>query len=207
MKDKTCKSPGCTRVDWTKGYCLPCSQKPLDTVPTPDRSGLFATNDAELARLVESKELTVELGDDGQPRIRHNGVLKALTPTSTGYLRISIGNWRKGRKRNYSVHRIVYLALIGPLDPEKVINHIDGNPLNNSPSNLELVTQAQNNLHRYRILKRPGVKSNCRIDQNTAVQIRADQQSGLSNQQLRKKYGLAKSTISYVVNSRTWKSA
>jgi hypothetical protein len=46
-------------------------------------------------------------------------------------------------KRLY-VHRIVYQMTHGDLLPEDVIDHIDGNPLNNHPDNLRKGSQADN---------------------------------------------------------------
>ncbi len=53
----------------------------------------------------------------------------------------------KYKKSNLLVHRIVFRKLTGPLDASLIINHIDGNSLNNTPINLELVTQQENVLH------------------------------------------------------------
>lgn len=46
--------------------------------------------------------------------------------------------------KRYLVHRVVYLLAYGSLPVDKVINHIDGNGLNNSLSNLEAVPQKVN---------------------------------------------------------------
>ena len=42
----------------------------------------------------------------------------------------------------------------GYSEEKNTINHIDGNPLNNFYTNLEWVSQAENNLHAYRVLHR-----------------------------------------------------
>lgn len=49
-----------------------------------------------------------------------------------------------GTKKNYRVHRLVYMTYIGPIPSDKVIDHIDGNTSNNNLSNLRCVTQAEN---------------------------------------------------------------
>jgi hypothetical protein len=46
--------------------------------------------------------------------------------------------------KSYRVHRIIWVLLNGSLDPTKVIDHIDGNPWNNTASNLRAVTPADN---------------------------------------------------------------
>lgn len=59
-------------------------------------------------------------------------------------------NIAAGGRFHLSAHRIVFRKFSGYLDQELVINHLDGNKLNNSFVNLELVTQKQNSIHRYR---------------------------------------------------------
>ena len=58
-----------------------------------------------------------------------------------GYLMIG---YKYGR---LFVHRIIYRKFQGPLDPEMTINHIDGIKTHNDSSNLEQVTQDENNEH------------------------------------------------------------
>lgn len=58
-----------------------------------------------------------------------------------------IYNHLKFQGRMVLVHRIVYRKFQGILDIDMVINHIDGNSLNNSASNLELITQQMNCMH------------------------------------------------------------
>lgn len=50
-----------------------------------------------------------------------------------------------------SVHRLVALAFCkGRTKERNVVNHIDGNPLNNNADNLEWVTYSENNKHAFR---------------------------------------------------------
>ena len=66
--------------------------------------------------------------------------------TRAGYCAASI------QRKTYYVHRLVAAAFFGP--PPNVdawqVNHIDGNPSNNSVSNLQYVTPAENILHSWR---------------------------------------------------------
>jgi len=53
-----------------------------------------------------------------------------------------------GIKRNLQVHRIVWLLSTGSVSGELVIDHIDGNPLNNAIANLREVSHQQNSRNR-----------------------------------------------------------
>ena len=53
--------------------------------------------------------------------------------------------WHLGfQKKNYYVHRILWVLIKGSINPELVIDHLDGNPFNNQISNLTLKSKADN---------------------------------------------------------------
>jgi hypothetical protein len=54
------------------------------------------------------------------------------------------------------VHRLVASSFIGNFDSKPMINHKDGNRLNNNASNLEWCTSSENNQHSYDKLGRIG---------------------------------------------------
>lgn len=113
----------------------------------------------------------------------------------------SIGyKWKK-----LFIHRIIYRKYLGLLDDSLTINHKDGDPYNNHIDNLELVTQKENNLHRFRVLGHKPVIGYSKINEEIAEKIREDRLMGMKYSDLMKKYKLCKSTVSYVVNKRTWK--
>lgn len=59
-----------------------------------------------------------------------------------GYYRL--GLYRDGVRVNCRVHTLVAEAFIGPRSPESVVRHLDGDHLNNSPSNLQYGTPSEN---------------------------------------------------------------
>ena len=53
--------------------------------------------------------------------------------------------WRISFNRiQYAAHRIIWVLTYGSIEPEMVIDHLDGDPLNNSIENLRLTTCAVN---------------------------------------------------------------
>lgn len=64
--------------------------------------------------------------------------------SSSGYLRIKFNN------KNYQIHSLVANYILGERPHGLCVNHIDGNKLNNRPSNLEYVTISENIKHSIR---------------------------------------------------------
>jgi hypothetical protein len=74
---------------------------------------------------------------------------KILKPKKcSGYLMVclSVNN----KKDQQLVHRLVAQTFIDNPDNKKTVNHIDGNKMNNSLSNLEWSTQSENSKHAFR---------------------------------------------------------
>ena len=57
----------------------------------------------------------------------------------------TVTGWKiKFKCQSYSVHRVIWVMVYGSIDTKLVIDHLDGNPLNNAITNLELKTSANN---------------------------------------------------------------
>lgn len=73
------------------------------------------------------------------------GRQKALCVNSSGYY--LIGANINGARKNIYAHRAVAEAFLGAIPGNYVINHKDGNKLNNHVDNLEIVTISENARH------------------------------------------------------------
>ena len=71
--------------------------------------------------------------------------------SSSGYFQVSLGGLRK---RRMYVHQLVAEAFLGEKPKGCVVNHIDGNKINNNISNLEYITYAENSQHAVKNLTR-----------------------------------------------------
>lgn len=69
--------------------------------------------------------------------------------TGKGYLFVRLYDRDTKRTRSTLLHNIVTAAFLGPKPQGMQVNHIDGNKLNPSLSNLEYVTAGDNQRHAY----------------------------------------------------------
>lgn len=133
--------------------------------------------------------------------VKENGEIEGKNPKvhkSTGYLRFH----HKGEC--YYVHRVVAEKAMGPAN-ELHVNHIDGNKLNNHPSNLEYVTRGGNAEHAHRtgLINAKG-ESNGRavLDWAKVRKIRSDKRIA---RLIAKDYGVSISLIYEIKSGRCWK--
>lgn len=73
------------------------------------------------------------------------GVNKRYKDDVAGTIRNSKVWVVKVKNKAYLIHRIIWFLKYGEVSDSKIIDHIDGNPLNNKLSNLRLTTQIVNN--------------------------------------------------------------
>lgn len=76
-------------------------------------------------------------------RIRREGSNNLLRPSlACGYYKVRLSN--NGLTKDYMVHQLVYQVFNGEYDTNLIIDHIDGNKLNNKIDNLRLLTNSEN---------------------------------------------------------------
>jgi hypothetical protein len=93
-----------------------------------------------------------EVSNFGRIKKRHN-IIKPIL--NTKHDRYYITLWANGKRKNFILARIVAHAFCDGYDENhNTVNHLDGNTHNNSAENLEWVSQSDNNLHSYKVLKR-----------------------------------------------------
>ena len=90
-------------------------------------------------------------------RIWSDKTSKFLSPLTTkaGYCYVHL--YRDGGAKSVYIHRAVLMAFDPPASDNLVANHKDGVKSNNSISNLEWLSQKENIVHSYKVLKRRSV--------------------------------------------------
>ena len=115
----------------------------------------------------------------------------------------------KDYSKTFSLHRLLMLTF----KPEEyfegaVINHIDGDKLNNNLDNLEWCTSKENSKHACGLgLINSKGKNNksAKLTQNEVIQIRSKYKNKHFNQrELSKNFNVTILTINRIINNKTW---
>ena len=152
---------------------------------------------------VKSKD---RIRENGKGAYLHKGRILKQTNTSTGYKSVKL--CLDGKDKTFKVHRLVAIAFIPNTDNKPFINHIDGNPLNNTLDNLEWVTNRENIIHAIESGLRKtfdvaeDVISDMYINKSMSIKQIADyfKVSRSCIEKVLRKYGISKKTLSEVKN-------
>jgi len=146
---------------------------------------------------------------DVDGRVLKNGLpRKAQNKSNTGYFKI---NTRVGHKNIYAfVHRIQAYQKYGTklFEDGLEIRHLNGNKEDNSWGNVVLGSHQENMMDvptKVRCNRSElGAQKVRRFSKEDIGCIRRDRDTGMSLRDLSLKYGVSKSTMSYIVNGKTY---
>ena len=136
-----------------------------------------------------------------------DGSPKKLHCNSRGYYMVDI--YDDGKKKRWFLHRLIAKLFIPNVKKYQVVNHIDGDKLNNDYKNLEWTTHSKNNKHAYKIgLKKPlsNPKFNAKLSRQEVRGIKEMLNDGKLNQvEIGKEFGVSKSVINKIKTGKTWR--
>jgi|GEM_PF-474668 len=112
-------------------------------------------------------------------------------------------------KKQFHIHRLVAEAFCSKPDGCDVVNHIDGNKLNNNAENLEWTTFKGNAVHAassglFKPARGEGAAASV-LTERQVEEIRSRLSSGERGSQLAKEYGVKSMAISQIRNGKTWR--
>lgn len=137
-----------------------------------------------------------EVSTLGRIRNACTGKILALN-TMAGYLGVTVKpNGRSGKSVRLRVHRCVAEEFVDGYFDGAVVNHKDGNKLNNTVDNLEWVTQSENITHAYATgLKTQKTGLASKISKLTREQVLEIKLDDRSSRVIAEQYGISKDTV------------
>jgi len=136
------------------------------------------------------------------------GIKKQMKPDVSmhGYHRLCFSI--NGVPKKKSVHRLVAEAFIPNPERKPMVNHIDGNKLNNHVSNLEWATAKENSQHAIAsgIVSNKGeAHTSSKLTATQVLEIRGEAASGENFTNIAKRYGISREVVGKIVTGKTWK--
>jgi len=123
------------------------------------------------------------------------------------YLLVSLrADEGRGKLIQRYVHRLVLEAFVGPCPPGMEGCHNDGNPLNNTPSNLRWDTHAANHADTRRHGTMPvGERhKNSKLTDEAVREIRRLRETGWDQNRLAAHFGVGQTVISGILRGKGW---
>lgn len=133
------------------------------------------------------------------------GGIKKSIKNKYGYLRVNLH--KGGKPHFFNVHRLVALAFIPNPDNKPMVNHKDGNKINNDVSNLEWCTALENSKHAtatglHNVRGENNVTS--KLTEKQVYEIRQLLSQKVPQIKLAEKYGVKQAHISSIKLYKTW---
>lgn len=142
-----------------------------------------------------------EISSDGRVRNVRLGRPVAVFLGNTGYYMVNL--WKNGKHYFRQMHRLLVAAFIG--SPEGMtVNHKNGIRSDNSLSNLEIVTQAENNHHKLHVLKKGWGNDVGKLESHQVCNIREMIAVGVMQKDIAAKYGVCRETIRRIRSGQHW---
>jgi hypothetical protein len=158
-------------------------------------------------RPVPATDGRYEVSSRGRIRRVNRRVLKPQ-PNKRGYQRVPITVNRKARI--WFLHRLIALVFIGDCPPGYQVNHIDSDPANNAPSNLEYVTPQGNQAHSWATNNRQpphkGERTHfAKLTEQNVIRIRRLRREGLTYAAIASQFNSKPANIWHICAGHTWK--
>lgn len=150
------------------------------------------------------------IGYEGLYEISNTGLVKSITRNiilkpriSNGYFRLGLTD-KYGKRPHFLVHRLVGLHFIHNPNNYPIINHLDGNKLNNDVTNLEWTTYQGNTRHSFKTGLRKKHHSNYKLSEEQVIEIRS-LDGKMTLEKIGELYSIHKGMVSRIINRKKWK--
>jgi len=133
---------------------------------------------------------------------------RADSANNTGYLLV-----RYGKRGSITAHRLVWLAIHGPIPPGVEINHKNLNKGDNRIDNLELLTHEANVQHAFANGAAPSscgpgeANANHKLTASAVSEIRRLAAAGEPKRALARRFNVTPTLVRKIVAGRAWRNA
>lgn len=139
--------------------------------------------------------------------LSRGGKIKKLCLDQYGYLRVTL--WKNNKGKSFYIHRLIALHFIINPENKEQINHIDGDKLNNSISNLEWCTNKENINHSIKNklwdYRGSNTKNSILKEEDIPI-IRELLSKGISQRMIGLKFNVSRSSIKNIKSGKSWNS-
>lgn len=163
---------------------------------------------SEIWKKVINYENYYEVSNLGRIRsLYKNIIMKPTSHYKTKYLQVGLR--KPGEKRKTaSLHRLIAEVFCENPKNKKVVNHKNGNKLDNRALNLEWVTKKENEEHAVKLgLRNDFIGENNisnKLKETEVLVIKEMLKNGISQSKIAKKFNVSQSTISFINVGKIW---
>ena len=146
-----------------------------------------------------------EISKNGIIRNRETKKIKSQYVGSTGYYMCTLTKDKKHKPKR--VHRLLAELFIPNPNNELFINHIDGNKLNNSISNLEWCSHSYNMKHAFRtgLINNTGEKNGMsKLNEEKVKEIKILLSNKVSQYKIAELFNISRSAVLKINLKQTW---
>jgi hypothetical protein len=145
-----------------------------------------------------------EVSSAGEIRNKNTKHVKSLRMGKSGYLRATL--YPSGK--TYNIHQLVAKTYLQKDKEGLVVNHKDGNKLNNKLENLEWVSASYNCVHAYKNKLNTNKPSGKKVvvPKDLIKRIRYGDLRGVCKYELSERFGFHWVTFRDVINGKTYKN-
>lgn len=136
-----------------------------------------------------------------------NRLLKLQLVGPDGAKYYSVGYKKSGKTKHLKIHRQVAILFIANPEKLKVVNHLDGDKLNNNRNNLEWTDNSGNAMHAVSTglnPKRGQDNQNAKLRNSQIKVLKKLHKSGVKQQIIANKFNVTQSAVSRIVNNKTY---